>query len=480
MYGRFYSSLLLISGVILLVFSLLAAIREVSPEWKGYQSRYRELFMEKAQGEFMKEKARAVDYGVRQIYLRDLDRIDRCTSCHLGVENPLMEGAEKPFTRHSGDYLINHSVNEFGCTVCHYGQGRATNSSEAHGIDRETYWNYPVAPLKYIESSCAQCHDLNMLEEEGASSVVMGERLFGEKGCRGCHKLDGVGGVLGKPLDGIGSQPVAYFPMRHVEGEKTTYTWLKEHFDDPRAVVPDSQMRVVGMTEDEADHLTTYVLTIRVREMPRQYRRLTPEPPEDITGENLYKMYCIACHTSGEHSVYDEIFGRTIPAVRNPAFLKVTDNSQLKKFIEDGRPETQMTDWKADAAGLKDSEIDRIVEYLGQGRPDELPEPFVLSIDDGNVENGQELYQVRCALCHGKDGKGGHGVLGISLTNQVVQRADPQFLLLTVRDGRAGTPMVPFGETGLNLSDREILDVVAYVRSMVDRVAVDEQDTGNR
>ena len=98
MYGRFYSSLLLISGIILLVFSLLAAVREVSPEWKGYQSRYRELFMEKAQGEFMKEKARAVDYGVRQIYLRDLDRIDRCTSCHLGVENPLMEGAEKPFT----------------------------------------------------------------------------------------------------------------------------------------------------------------------------------------------------------------------------------------------------------------------------------------------------------------------------------------------------------------------------------------------
>ncbi|MCK5480236.1 MAG: hypothetical protein KAJ06_03785, partial [Gammaproteobacteria bacterium] len=72
MYGRFYSSLLLISGVTLLVFALLAAVREVSPEWKGYQLQYRELFLERAQGEFMKEKARAVDYGIRQIYLRDL------------------------------------------------------------------------------------------------------------------------------------------------------------------------------------------------------------------------------------------------------------------------------------------------------------------------------------------------------------------------------------------------------------------------
>jgi len=476
MYGRFYSSLLLISGVALMTFALLAAVREASPEWKGYQSRYKELFMERAEGEFMEEKARAVDYGIRQIYLGDLDRIDRCTSCHLGVENPLMEGAEKPFTRHSGEYLKNHSVNEFGCTVCHYGQGRATNSKEAHGIDRETYWNYPVAPLKYIESSCAQCHDLKMLEEEGASSVVLGAKLFREKGCRGCHKLDGVGGILGKPLDGIGSQPVAYFPMRHVEGEKTTYTWLKEHFDDPRAVVPESQMRVVGMTEEEADHLTTYVLTIRTSEMPRKYRRLASVPPKDMTGEDLYQMYCIACHTTGEYSVYDEIFGRTIPAVRNPAFLKVADNRQLKKFIENGRPETQMTDWKADAAGLADSEIDRIVEYLAQARPEDRPEGFELSIDDGDQDRGKELFEARCSLCHGENGRGGPGFLGISLTNPVVQKAEPQFLLLTVRDGRAGTPMVPFGETGLNLSDREILDVVAYVRGMVDSVANGEQD----
>ncbi len=480
MYGRFYSSLLLISGIALLTFSLLAAVREASPEWKGYQSRYMELFMERATGDFMREKALAVNYGIRQIYLRDLDRIDRCTSCHLGVENPLMDGAETPFAQHSGDYLINHPVNEFGCTVCHYGQGRATNSKEAHGIDYGAYWNYPVAPLKYIESSCAQCHGLKMLEESGARSVFIGERLFREKGCKGCHKLDGVGGILGKPLDGIGSQPKAYFPMRHIEGEKTTYTWLKEHFEDPRAVVPESQMRVVGMTQEEADHLTTYVLTIRTREMPRKYRRIEPQPPEEVTGEDLYRMYCVACHTTGEHSVYDEIFGRTIPAVRNPAFLKVADNGQLKRFIEDGRPETQMTDWKADAAGLTNSEIDRIVEYLGQGRPDELPEPFELSIDSGNIESGRELYQVRCELCHGKDGKGGQRVLGISLTNPVVQSADPQFLLLTVRDGRAGTPMVPFGETGLKLSDGEILDVVAYVRSMTDSAADGELDTGNR
>ena len=40
--------------------------------------------------------------------------------------------------------------------------------------------------------------------------------------------------------------------------------------------------------------------------------------------------------------------------------------------------------------------------------------------------------------------------------------------------------MVPFVETGLNLSDQEILDVVAYVRAMTIRVADGEQDAGVR
>jgi len=474
MYRRFYSSLLLVSGIVLLIFAVLAAVREMSPEWKGYQKQYKRLFLEKAEGEFMRKKARAESIEIRQIYLGALDRIDRCTSCHLGVENPLMADARLPFGNHSGEYLENHPINEFGCTVCHYGQGRATNAREAHGIDHEAYWNYSITPLKYIESSCALCHDLEMLEDNGAVSVVKGERLFRKKGCKGCHKLDNVGGILGKPLDGIGSQPTAYFSMRHIKGERTSYAWFKEHFDDPRAVVPNSEMRVVGLQDEEADHLTTFILTLRSGEISKKYRRIKAALPKEMTGQDLYEMYCIACHTSGEFSIYDEIFGRTIPAIRNSAFLRVADDRQLKRFIEDGRAETPMTDWKEDAAGLTDDEISRIVEYLAQDRPDEVSTPFGFSIDDGDQVRGKDLYEVRCALCHGTDGRGGLGILGINLTSPVVKRADPEFLLLTVRDGRAGTPMVPFGEKGVNLSDSDILDVVAYVKSLPVSIAKDK------
>ena len=69
-------------------------------------------------------------------------------------------------------------------------------------------------------------------------------------------------------------------------------------------------------------------------------------------GEALFKMYCIACHTTGKDSVNDEVFKRTIPAIMNPVFLKAAGNSYLKKVIEEGRAGTQMTAWKSAAAGL--------------------------------------------------------------------------------------------------------------------------------
>ena len=127
MYRRFYTSLLLVSALILFVFAILAAYRETSPEWKVYRSEYRKLFIEKAPDEFMREQAESIDFRVQQVYLGRLNRIDRCTNCHLGVENPIMADVELPYRQHSGDLLDNHPVNEFGCTVCHNGQGRATN-----------------------------------------------------------------------------------------------------------------------------------------------------------------------------------------------------------------------------------------------------------------------------------------------------------------------------------------------------------------
>ena len=125
-----------------------------------------------------------------------------------------------------------------------------------------------------------------------------------------------------------------------------------------------------------------------------------------------------------------------------------------------------MTAWKADAAGLTNEEIDKIVNYITMNRPEEKPGPFGFSGLETDVKHGMDLYKIRCAFCHSEGGKGGKGFLGINLRNPVVQQADPEFLAITVRDGREGTPMVPFGMKGLKLENQDIADIVAYVRTL--------------
>jgi cytochrome c2 len=265
MQSRLYLSLLLISSLVLIAFLGIAFNRELNPEWKKYQTEYKDFLVKNAKDDSTRERAEKIDIGLQQIYIKNLERSDRCISCHRGVENPLMADAEQPHRQHSGNYLENHPVAKFGCTVCHRGQGRAMNIGEAHG-EEHMHWDFPIMPAKYIQGSCAQCHDYEMLKHEGGEKVSRGEELFRQKGCQGCHKIDGKGGDLGKDIAGIGSRPYAYFPMKHVVGDHNMYNWIKQHFDDPRKIVSESEMRVF-LTDEEAELLTTYMMTFVTEEM---------------------------------------------------------------------------------------------------------------------------------------------------------------------------------------------------------------------
>ena len=129
MHKRFYLWLSLLSGVVLFICMIFAGYREISPEWKGYQSEYKELLIKNATDDVSKNRAKSLEIDIHQIYLGSLKRIDRCTNCHLGTENPLMVDAKIPFKLHSGEYLKDHPIDGFGCTICHNGQGRATNET---------------------------------------------------------------------------------------------------------------------------------------------------------------------------------------------------------------------------------------------------------------------------------------------------------------------------------------------------------------
>ncbi|MBI4701422.1 MAG: hypothetical protein HY744_09720, partial [Deltaproteobacteria bacterium] len=94
----------------------------------------------------------------------DLQQVDRCPSCHLGVDSSQYEASSIPraFRTHPERRLLlgAHPVERFGCTCCHQGQGRATNDwahsglrlTERAGRERWTrrgdpYWEDPLLPV---------------------------------------------------------------------------------------------------------------------------------------------------------------------------------------------------------------------------------------------------------------------------------------------------------------------------------------------
>jgi len=76
----------------------------------------------------------------------------------------------------------------------------------------------------------------------------------------------------------------------------------------------------------------------------------------------------------------------------------------------------------------------------------------------------KNLYLENCAACHGEDGRGD---VAPGLADPVFQEVyDESLLGLTIRDGIEETEMPPFGETGMELTDQEISNIMAFIRTL--------------
>jgi predicted nucleic acid-binding Zn-ribbon protein len=65
-----------------------------------------------------------------------VQKVDRCTTCHLGIDQKGFEDAPQPFRTHPKmDLYLStsspHPVERFGCTVCHGGNGHSVNFKDA-------------------------------------------------------------------------------------------------------------------------------------------------------------------------------------------------------------------------------------------------------------------------------------------------------------------------------------------------------------
>jgi len=158
-----------------------------------------------------------------------LMRVERCQTCHLGIDRVGFEGAPQPYATHPhrNVLLAQHPVEQFGCTVCHAGQGVALSVHSAHGelhlFDQTPRLAEPLLTAPWIQSQCRKCHQPELPTLQFASTVAHGQKLFQTLGCPGCHLVQGY------------EQQAKVAPDLRRVASKVDPSWLVEWIKAPNA-----------------------------------------------------------------------------------------------------------------------------------------------------------------------------------------------------------------------------------------------------
>ncbi len=243
-------------------------------------------------------------------------KVDRCTTCHLGIDKKGYEKAPQPFTTHPDMevYLRGpHPIDRIGCTACHQGRGRATSfvnavhtpatKEQEHAWGRysgtEEYerwhlWDQPMLAKGTVESQCLKCHQ-GTVEVPKADRLNAGVVLVERYGCFGCHKIKGWENLrkVGPDLSKVASKT----------SEDWIYRWIKDpkgfrHTRMPQIwdVRPNETEDQKRRNDAEANAVVAYVVE-------HSTKPSYPDPPRgDLTrGRKLFESVgCLACHRIGD------------------------------------------------------------------------------------------------------------------------------------------------------------------------------------
>jgi mono/diheme cytochrome c family protein len=369
-----FAVLSLLVGLLVVV----AFYKDQFREWKDWQHKY--IKLEVARGATPEQRAEAARQPVelKQIVLTDPDRVDRCVSCHAAIEDPSYAGLPQPLAYHPNH--DRHPFDKFGCTICHQGQGAATDRQAAHGPIE--HWDRPMLDLQYIQSACAKCHLPSDIPE--APQLGHGQVVFEESGCIGCHKLHGSGGIIGPELDRVGAN--------------RTPEWLMKHFKNPATVTPGSAMPPIKASDADLKALTLYVMSFTGEPLSAYYVSMKTIPGVPAGRRLFQEKGCGDCHALGGK-------GGTI----GPALDQVGKRHDSDWIIAHFKnPQAVSPGTLMPQFNLSEQEVRALTEFL-------------LSLSDTNVigflktpalmtpiERGKAVYsKYGCAGCHGPDGAGG-------------------------------------------------------------------------
>lgn len=348
----------------------------------------------------------------RNAYNQPVARVDRCVSCHTGIDRPGFEDAEHPYRTHPDRefYLGVHEVARFGCTPCHQGQGAAVNSpAQAHG--RVKYWLHPMHKGEETQAGCIACHaDVRV---DKAEKIALGEQLFEQVGCVGCHLVDGYGDL----------PPVGPY-LRRIAA-KVDADWLVDWVEQPHRFRPNTKMPNFYFTRDQAEAIAGYILSASLPESEEWLASHAVPAGIDAADAALVargaelasSLGCRGCHglAPGESPA---LLGEKKDVAPNLSNIAQKANPRwMYHWLKD--PRGYSPDARMPSLRLTDDEARALVAYLltlGE-RPagDDATRSRLLAAD--NVSEGEALVRkYGCAGCHEIPGMEAESRIGVELT----------------------------------------------------------------
>jgi len=422
---------------------------EKQPSWRDYQQTYR------AQG----GDTAHVDVStseIQEVTVTELGVRDRCTSCHVAMEDTSMFGDENPLKAHPAQYLKEHTTEKFGCTTCHGGNGEALTAKEAHAGD--------FLQGELTQGACSKCHTQETLA--GAPDLSHGKSLLREYQCTQCHYVKNL------------SERALFRPapsLRRI-GNKVSEEWLRRWLTDPKSYMTNARMPKYQIDAKYIDALVGY---LSAAQTDADTTVAFPEGDPDRGKGVLRLAFCITCHS------FNEKGGKDAPDLGKIG-NKVQEN-WIPRMLTDPhsmQPKTTMPKYNLTAQQMSDIGaylMDEFADYDLLEQDDTTKVVTYWADEQERVEVGRKIYkELRCANCHGllqeSDGWlkigpdlsfiGSKSVDDIDFGNSQIPRTLPDYLFEKIRHPQAfATESNLLKMPQYDLSDRDIQDIVLALLS---------------
>jgi mono/diheme cytochrome c family protein len=435
------------SSLGVLVLLVVAALQEnVFREWRHIQSQARS-----ADG--------PVPVQLRQVVNASLGVADRCVTCHVAMA-PGEQGvtgfgmaAHRP---------VVHDPTEFGCTICHGGQGRATEKADAHG--RVPFWPEPMLPTSMSEAGCGTCHATPAVPHR--TLLAAARTTFERLDCLSCHRVDGRGGTLRPDEGGMEGPDLSRAGLAGYNAN-----WYEQHLQ-ARAAAKAGPWTTAFGDISEADRATL-----------RTFLQTRVASPRLIEAKSVFQSSgCLGCHkVNGVGG--DDGPDLTRAGEKDPGRADFTavpgERSLANWFTEHVRaPAAVVAGSLMPSPPVPDADIHALTFYtLSLRRRDvpgsHLPRDRMRVARFGEREftsDGATLFGAFCSGCHGRDGLG-HRAPGMAAFPSV---ANPDFLAVapdalvreTILRGRPGRRMRAWGDGTTGLRADDVPALVSHIREL--------------